>query len=172
MRGEQQSPPHPITPHPVTPRPSAITSHLSLPQGANTGVEPLRADTLHGLGGGALARAVERWRRALLHDDARPAGANDWTTAGSTGGGSATGATTHGAATSASVDPDALMTLARRLDDSGCSYGRVSAARLDGVIRASDRMETKLNAVLMAVTGTFLSTLAGLLLYYVRGGGQ
>ena len=60
----------------------------------------------------------------------------------------------------------------RRLDDSGCSYGRVSAARLDAVTRAYDRLETKMNAVLMAVTGTFLSTLAGLLLYYVRGGGQ
>jgi len=67
---------------------------------------------------------------------------------------------------------ESVATLARRLDDSGCSYGRVSAAKLEQVIRAYDRLETKLNAVLMAVTGTFLSTLAGLLLYYVRGGGQ
>jgi hypothetical protein len=60
--------------------------------------------------------------------------------------------------------------LARRLDDTGCAYGRVSAARLDLLTRAYERLDMKLNAVLMAATGTFLSTLAGLLLYYVRGG--
>ena len=64
----------------------------------------------------------------------------------------------------------ALTELARRLDDAGCAYGRVSAARLEHLTRAYDRLETKLNAVLMAVMGTFLSTLASLLLYYARGG--
>ena len=64
----------------------------------------------------------------------------------------------------------ALPELARRLDDAGCAYGRVSAARLEHLTRAYDRLETKLNAVLLAVMGTFLSTLASLLLYYVRGG--
>ena len=88
------------------------------------------------IGQGALARALDRWRR-----DARP------------------------------VEPTAGLTeLARRLDDAGCAYGRVSAARLEHLTRAYDRLETKLNAVLMAVMGTFLSTLASLLLYYVRGG--
>jgi hypothetical protein len=70
------------------------------------------------------------------------------------------------------ADPDGLAALARRLDDSGCAYGRVSEARLEQLTRAYDRLETKLNAVLMAVTGAFLSALAGLLLYYARGGGQ
>jgi hypothetical protein len=121
-----------------------------------------RVDTLTGLGGSALTRAVERWQRALLHDRVEPSSAGpprEPTSAGP-------------ASVGATPDAEALAALTRRLDDSGCSYGRVTAARLDGVIRASDRMETKLNAVLMAVTGTFLSTLAGLLLYYVRGGGQ
>ena len=117
-----------------------------------------------GIGGGALARAVERWRRALLHDQAQPAPGF-------------AGSPTPGQSAAASsaippADTEGLTALARRLDDSGCSYGRVSAARLDAVTRAYDRLETKMNAVLMAVTGTFLSTLAGLLLYYVRGGGQ
>ncbi|MGE3272413.1 MAG: hypothetical protein AB7P40_26935 [Chloroflexota bacterium] len=111
-----------------------------------------------GLGGSALTRALERWRRVLVQD--RPPG------------GSAAGASAAGASGGHAADPDALAMLARRLDDSGCSYGRVSAARLEQVIRAYDRLETKINAVLMAVTGTFLSTLAGLLLYYARGGGQ
>lgn len=66
----------------------------------------------------------------------------------------------------------ALADLTRRLDDTGCAFGRVSAARLDHVAHAYDRLETKLNAVLLAVTGTFLGTLANLLLYYVRGGGH
>ena len=119
-----------------------------------------------GLGSGALARAVERWRRAALHDHAQTA-----TTSSSPG--SATTSTASSAALAVSaVSADELAALTRRLDDSGCSYGRVSAARLDAVTRAYDRLETKMNAVLMAVTGTFLSTLAGLLLYYVRGGGQ
>ena len=63
-----------------------------------------------------------------------------------------------------------LGDLVRRLDDTGCAYGRVSAARLEHLTRAYERLDMKLNAVLMAATGTFLSTLAGLLLYYVRGG--
>ena len=94
----------------------------------------------------ALARAIDRWRRAA------PDGSS--------------------AATSRESPSDPLAELARRLDDSGCSFGRVSAARIEHLTRAYDRLETKLNAVLLAVTGTFLSTLASLLLYYVRGGGH
>jgi hypothetical protein len=96
-----------------------------------------------------LAHAIERWQRAV-----------------------------RGAARAEPVlsaaDPSgqALAELARRLDDSGCAFGRVSAARLDHLTKAYDRLETKLNAVLLAVTGTFVSTLASLLLYYVRGGGH
>ncbi|MFN0071876.1 MAG: hypothetical protein ACKVVP_10360 [Chloroflexota bacterium] len=56
--------------------------------------------------------------------------------------------------------------LLRRLDDHGCAYGRVTAARLDGLTRSVERLEAKLNAVLLAALGTFLSTLAGL---YFRG---
>lgn len=89
-------------------------------------------------GHGALARALERWRR--------------------------------GTPPAERTEPAALAELARRLDDAGCAYGRVSAARLESLTRAYDRLETKLNAVLMAAMGTFLSTLASLLLYYVRGG--
>lgn len=118
-------------------------------------------ETQAGLGGGALTRAVERWRRALLHDHTLAAPASP-----------TPGPTAVTPAPNPSGDGDGLAALTRRLDDSGCSYGRVSAARLDAVTRAYDRLETKMNAVLMAVTGTFLSTLAGLLLYYVRGGGQ
>jgi hypothetical protein len=121
-----------------------------------------------GLGSGALARAVERWRRAMLHDHAQTATSSP--TPGVAGPTPASAPATSPASPSASADD--LAALVRRLDDSGCSYGRVSAARLDAVTRAYDRLETKMNAVLMAVTGTFLSTLAGLLLYYVRGGGQ
>ena len=76
----------------------------------------------------------------------------------------------RGARPSESAAPAALTELTRRLDDAGCAYGRVSAARLEHLTRAYDRLETKLNAVLMAALGTFLSTLASLLLYYVRGG--
>jgi hypothetical protein len=96
-----------------------------------------------------LAHAIERWQRAVR------------------------GAARMEPALSA-ADPSgqALAELARRLDDSGCAFGRVSAARLDHLTKAYDRLETKLNAVLLAVTGTFLSTLASLLLYYVRGGGH
>lgn len=100
----------------------------------------------HGAGDGDLVRALERWRRT------RPASAPEPSAAGR------------------SASADDLTGLARRLDDSGCSYGRVSAARLEHLSRAYGRLETKLNAILMAVTGTFLSTLASLLLYYIRGG--
>ncbi len=100
-------------------------------------------------GSGPLARALNRWRRALTPDRERPV-----------------------PRAPAAVDSDGLVALARRLDDSGCAYGRVSAARLEQLTRAYDRLETKLNAVLMAVIGTFLSTLAGLFLYFVRGGPQ
>lgn len=99
-------------------------------------------------GTGALVQALDRWRRAVGpgHDAGRePAPA---------------------------AGQPSLTELARRLDDTGCAYGRVSAARLEHLTRAYERLELKLNAVLMAVTGTFLSTLAGLLLYYVRGGSQ
>ena len=93
-------------------------------------------------GADALTRALDRWRRARPTEPPHrePSSSDD------------------------------LASLARRLDDTGCAFGRVSAARLEHLIRAYDRMETKLNAVLLAVTGTFLSTLASLLLYYVRGG--
>lgn len=60
--------------------------------------------------------------------------------------------------------------LARRLDDRGCAFGRVSAARLDEVARGYERVESKLNAVLLAVTGTFVSSLVGMALYHLRGG--
>ena len=125
-----------------------------------------------GQGSGALTRAVERWRRALAHDQALPAPGAPGGPAGAQPGSAVAGPAAANASALPSVDADALAALARRLDDSGCSYGRVSAARLDSVTRAYDRLETKMNAVLMAVTGTFLSTLAGLLLYYVRGAGQ
>src|SRR5438067_716100 len=102
---------------------------------------------------GALALALERWRRAVTseRESSRPVGL-------------------AGAGASRLAGPAELGDLVRRLDDTGCAYGRVSAARLEHLTRAYERLELKLNAVLMAVTGTFLSTLAGLLLYYVRGG--
>jgi hypothetical protein len=56
--------------------------------------------------------------------------------------------------------------LVRRLDDHGCAYGRVTAARLDALTRSFERLEVKLNGVLLAALGTFLSTLVGL---YLRG---
>ena len=95
-----------------------------------------------GEGPGALDRALDRWRRARPGSAVPPGPSGE------------------------------LVELARRLDDSGCSYGRVSAAKLEHLTRAYDRLETKLNAVLLAVTGTFLSTLASLLLYYARGAGH
>ncbi|MBI4492150.1 MAG: hypothetical protein HY690_05095 [Chloroflexi bacterium] len=61
-----------------------------------------------------------------------------------------------------------LHELAQRLDDKGCAYGRVTSARLDDLVRASERLEAKLNAVLLAVTSTFISTLIGLVIFYLR----
>lgn len=60
--------------------------------------------------------------------------------------------------------------LARRLDDHGCAFGRVSAARLEDLVRAYERLETKLNAVLLAATGTFLTSLVGIAIYTLRSG--
>ncbi len=60
--------------------------------------------------------------------------------------------------------------LASRLDERGCAYGRVCSARLDEVARGYERLEAKLNAVLLAVTGTFVSTLVGMAVYHLRGG--
>jgi hypothetical protein len=128
--------------------------------GAKTGVAAGSGNTMSaGVAGGsneggnsALAQALDRWRRVLRPDV--------WDRPAPT------------VAAAPAADTETVAALARRLDDSGCSYGRVSAAKLEHMIRAYDRLETKLNAVLMAVTGTFLSTLAGLLLYYVRGGSQ
>ena len=61
-----------------------------------------------------------------------------------------------------------LQDLAQRLDDKGCAFGRVTSARLDDLARASERLEAKLNAILLAVTSTFISTLVGLLVFYLR----
>jgi hypothetical protein len=60
-------------------------------------------------------------------------------------------------------------TLANRLDERGCAYGRVSNARLEEIARGYERVEAKLNAVLLAVTGTFVSTLVGMAVYHLRG---
>jgi hypothetical protein len=60
--------------------------------------------------------------------------------------------------------------LSCRLDERGCAYGRVSNARLEEVARGYERVEAKLNAVLLAVTGTFVSTLVGMAVYHLRGG--
>lgn len=68
-------------------------------------------------------------------------------------------ATRH--ASDATVDA-ALAALSQRLDDRGCASGRVTAARVDDLNRAFDRLEAKLNAILIAVTATLLSTLLGL----------
>ncbi len=59
--------------------------------------------------------------------------------------------------------------LANRLDERGCSYGRVGNARLEEIARGYERVEAKLNAVLLAVTGTFVSTVVGMLVYHLRG---
>ena len=117
-------------------------------------------------GQGALARALDRWRRAVSARVPLPAPSIGPGSESAASGAVASGAT--GAAPAG--EPVGLIELTRRLDDAGCSYGRVSAARLDYLTRAYDRLETKLNAVLMAVMGTFLSTLASLFLYYARGG--
>lgn len=163
---------------------------------ARDGREPM-SDRVAGFGWprpgtGALARALDRWRRATSGRSAAPgrwgssgAGVADAPVAavgigpppgsarGTGAGGAGIGSTSSGGAVSGGTgagDVAALAELARRLDDSGCAYGRVSAARLEHLTRAYDRLETKLNAVLMAAMGTFLSTLASLLLYYARGG--
>jgi hypothetical protein len=60
--------------------------------------------------------------------------------------------------------------LACRLDDRGCAYGRVGNARLEDLSRGYERVEAKLNAVLLAVTGTFVSSLVGMVVYHLRGG--
>ena len=64
-----------------------------------------------------------------------------------------------------------LRALARHLDERGCAFGRVTAARLDDLVRAYDRLEAKLNAVLLGVTGTFLTTLVALAISYLRSQG-
>ncbi len=58
--------------------------------------------------------------------------------------------------------------LAQRLDDKGCASGRVTAARVEELSRAFDRLEAKLNALLLAASATFLSTLLGLIVYALR----
>ena len=63
-----------------------------------------------------------------------------------------------------------IRALASRLDDRGCAYGRVSNARLEELARGYERVEAKLNAVLLAATGTFVSTLVGMAVYHLRGG--
>lgn len=63
-----------------------------------------------------------------------------------------------------------VKALVCRLDDRGCAYGRVNNARLDDLARGYERVESKLNAVLLAATGTFLSTLVGMVVYHFRGG--
>ena len=73
--------------------------------------------------------------------------------------------------TAGSTADAAVAALAQRLDDKGCASGRVTAARLDELSRAFDRLEAKLNAILVAVTATFLSTLAGLVVYLLRARG-
>ena len=64
----------------------------------------------------------------------------------------------------------AARALAVRLDDRGCAYGRVTNARVEELARGYERVEAKLNAVLLAVTGTFVSSLVGMLVYHLRGG--
>jgi len=61
--------------------------------------------------------------------------------------------------------------LAERLDEQGCGYGRVLGTRLDELARAYDRLEGRINAILLAVVATFVSTLVGLLVQALRGGG-
>ena len=61
--------------------------------------------------------------------------------------------------------------LAERLDERGCAYGRVVGARLEEVARAHERLEAKLNAVLLAVIATFVSTMLAFVVQALRGGG-
>jgi len=63
-----------------------------------------------------------------------------------------------------------VRALASHLDDRGCAYGRVANARLEELARGYERVEAKLNAVLLAVTGTFVSTMVGMVVYHLRGG--
>lgn len=65
----------------------------------------------------------------------------------------------------------AVAVLAQRLDDRGCASGRVWAARQEELSRAFDRLEAKLNAILVAVTATFVSSLIGLGTYVLRNQG-
>ncbi len=78
----------------------------------------------------------------------------------------------RGLASSGEASPSCsdARSLANRLDERGCAYGRVSNARLEEIARGYERVEAKLNAVLLAVTGTFVSTIAGMIVYHLRGG--
>lgn len=66
----------------------------------------------------------------------------------------------------------AVAALAERLDDRGCASGRVTATRVEDLSRAFDRLEAKLNAILVAVAATFLSTLLGLVVSALRARGM
>ena len=50
----------------------------------------------------------------------------------------------------------------------GCAAGRVTTARVDELSRAMDRLDMKLNAILVAVAATLMSTLLGLAAAVVR----
>jgi hypothetical protein len=76
-----------------------------------------------------------------------------------------------GAARRARSSVEAAQTLAQRLDDKGCAYGRETKTRLEELSRAHDRLESKLNAVLLGVVATFASTMVGMLVQALRGGG-
>ncbi|HEX2923996.1 MAG TPA: hypothetical protein VHS06_08370 [Chloroflexota bacterium] len=67
-------------------------------------------------------------------------------------------------------DDRGIRELACRLDDRGCAYGRISNARLEDLSRGYERVEAKLNAVLLAAVGTFVSSLVGMAVYHLRGG--
>ena len=77
----------------------------------------------------------------------------------------------HADARRARAGAGEVQALAQRLDDKGCAYGRVTGARLEELARAHERLETKLNAVLLGVVATFVSTLVGFLVQALRGGG-
>ena len=66
---------------------------------------------------------------------------------------------------------DDARALAERLDERGCGYGRVLGARLEEVARAHERLEAKLNAVLLAVIATFVSTMLAFVVQALRAGG-